>query len=269
MDLQKFRVKPGTQVHLSQCDPDARDGVPAAKDERLQLLAELAPRVDALQDLLYAQNRHKVLIVLQGMDTSGKDGTIRHVFAEVDPLGVRAVGFRAPVGEELEHDFLWRLHRQVPRRGEIAVFNRSHYEDVLVTRVHKWIDLDECKRRYAHINGFERMLVENGMTILKFFLHISRDEQKARLQARIDDPDKRWKFNPRDLEERKLWDQYMRAYEDALSATSTEHAPWYVVPANSKSTRNVIVSSVLIHTLQALKMEYPQPARDFSKLVVE
>jgi PPK2 family polyphosphate:nucleotide phosphotransferase len=269
MDLHSFKVKPGTHVHLSQWDPDARNGVPASKDERAQLLAALAPRVDALQDLLYAQGRHKVLIVLQGMDTSGKDGTIRHVFAEVDPLGVRAVGFRAPVGEELEHDFLWRVHRQVPRRGEIVIFNRSHYEDVLITRVHKLIDLDECKRRYAHINGFERTLVENGMTILKFFLLISKDEQKARLQARIDDPSKRWKFNPRDLEERKLWDQYMRAYEDALSATSTEHAPWYIVPANSKSTRNVIVSTVLIQTLEALRMEYPQPAGDLSKIVVE
>jgi PPK2 family polyphosphate:nucleotide phosphotransferase len=269
MDLQKFRVKPGTRVDLSKRDPAARDGVPAAKEQRTQLLAELAPKVDALQDRLYAQNRHKLLVVLQGMDTAGKDGTIRHVFGEVDPLGVRAVGFRAPVGEELEHDFLWRVHRQVPRRGEIVIFNRSHYEDVLVTRVHKWIDLDECKRRYAHINGFERTLAENGMTILKFFLHISKDEQKGRLQARIDDPDKRWKFNPRDLEERKLWDQYMHAYEDALSATSTEHAPWYIVPSNSKSTRNVIVSCVLIQVLEALRMQYPQPAGDFSKLVVE
>jgi PPK2 family polyphosphate:nucleotide phosphotransferase len=269
MDLHKFRVKPGTRVDLSQWNPSASNGVPADKEARIRLLAQLEPRLDALQDLLYAQNRHKLLVVLQGMDTSGKDGTIRHVFGQVDPLGVRAVSFRAPVGEELEHDFLWRVHRQVPRRGEIVIFNRSHYEDVLVTRVHKWIDLEECKRRYAHINGFERILAENGMSIVKFFLHISKDEQKQRLQARIDDPDKRWKFNPRDLEERKLWDDYMRAYEAALSETASEHAPWYIVPANSKSTRNVIISNVLIQTLEALKMSYPQPATDVSGIVVQ
>jgi PPK2 family polyphosphate:nucleotide phosphotransferase len=269
MELHEFRVKPGSRVDLVQWDASARDGVPAGKDERIRLLAELAPRLDAVQDVLYAQSKHKLLVVLQGMDTSGKDGTIRHVFGQVDPLGVRAVSFRAPVGEELEHDFLWRAHRQVPRRGEIVIFNRSHYEDVLITRVHKWIDLDECKRRYGHIRDFERTLVENGMMIVKFFLHISKDEQRARLQARIEDPEKRWKFNPRDLEERKLWDDYMRAYEAALSETSTELAPWYIVPSNSKSTRNVIVSRVLIRTLEALKMEYPQPAIDVSGIVVE
>jgi PPK2 family polyphosphate:nucleotide phosphotransferase len=208
-------------------------------------------------------------VVLQGMDTAGKDGTIRHVFGEVDPLGVRAIGFRAPVGEELEHDFLWRVHRQVPRRGEIAIFNRSHYEDVLVTRVHEWIDLDECRRRYEHINAFESVLTDSGTTILKFFLHISKEEQRRRLQARIDDPTKRWKFNPRDLEERKLWDRYMDAYQDALTATSTERAPWYVVPSDSKSTRNLIVSSILVRTLEGLKMEFPQPAQDVSHIVVE
>jgi PPK2 family polyphosphate:nucleotide phosphotransferase len=269
MDLDRFRVKPGSRVHLSQWDPQAKDGFPDSKEERVRQLAGLAGKVDALQDLLYAQNRHKLLIVLQGMDTAGKDGTIRHVFAEVDPLGVRAVNFRAPVGEELEHDFLWRVHRQVPRRGEIAIFNRSHYEDVLITRVHGWIDLDECRRRYAHINGFERTLVENGMTIVKFFLHISKEEQRERLQARLDDPDKHWKFNPKDLEERKRWDDYLRAYEDALSATSTQQAPWYIVPANSKSTRNLIVSSILIETLKGLEMAYPPVAFDPAGIVVE
>jgi PPK2 family polyphosphate:nucleotide phosphotransferase len=269
MDLLKFRVKPGSRVELSKWDPAARDGVPSDKDERVALLGQLAPRLNALQDVLYAQNQHKVLVVLQGMDTSGKDGTIRHVFSNVDPLGVRAVGFRAPVGEELEHDFLWRIHRQVPRSGEMVIFNRSHYEDVLITRVHQWIDLEECRRRYGHIRNFERLLVESGATVLKFFLHISKEEQRQRLQARIDDADKRWKFNPRDLEERKRWDDYMQAYEAALSETSTEHAPWYIVPADSKSTRNVIVSSVLIHTLEALKISYPQPERDVSGIVVE
>jgi PPK2 family polyphosphate:nucleotide phosphotransferase len=269
MEVHKFRVKPGSRVDLSKLDPSAKDGVPAAKEERLQLLAQLAERVDALQDLLYAQGLHKVLVVLQGMDTAGKDGTIRHVFGEVDPLGVRAISFRAPVGEELEHDFLWRVHRQVPRRGEIAIFNRSHYEDVLVTRVHEWIDPDECRRRYEHINAFERVLADSGTTILKFFLHISKEEQRRRLQARIDDPTKRWKFNPRDLEERKLWDRYVDAYQDALTATSTERAPWYVVPSDSKSSRNLIISSILVRSLEALKMTFPQPALDVSKIVVE
>jgi len=157
----------------------------------------------------------------------------------------------------------------VPRSGEMVIFNRSHYEDVLITRVHQWIDLEECRRRYGHIRNFERLLVESGATVLKFFLHISKEEQRQRLQARIDDADKRWKFNPRDLEERKRWDDYMQAYEAALSETSTEHAPWYVVPADSKSTRNVIVSSVLIHTLEALKIGYPQPERDVLGIVVE
>jgi PPK2 family polyphosphate:nucleotide phosphotransferase len=268
MNYNKFRIKPGTQVNLAKRDPADKSAVPAGKAERLAWLAELAPRIDVLQDLLYAERRHKVLVVLQGMDTAGKDGTIRHVFSAVDPLGVRAVSFRAPVGEELEHDFLWRVHRQVPRLGEIVIFNRSHYEDVLIVRVHKWIAMDECKRRYEYINGFERTLAENGMTILKFFLHISQDEQRQRLQERIDAPNKHWKFNPGDLQERKHWDEYMQAYEDALEATSTDCAPWYIVPSDSKSTRNLIVSSILIEHLEALKMQYPRPAEDYTGIVV-
>jgi PPK2 family polyphosphate:nucleotide phosphotransferase len=269
MNHSKFRIKPGTKVDLAKRDPADKSGVSGNKAERLSKLAELSNRIDALQDLLYAEKKHKVLVVLQGMDTSGKDGTIRHVFNSVDPLGVRAVSFRAPVGEELEHDFLWRVHREVPRLGEVTIFNRSHYEDVLIVRVHKWIDMNECRRRYEHINDFERMLTENGMTILKFFLHISRDEQKRRLQERIDDPDKHWKFNPGDLRERKLWDDYMKAYEDALEATSTDCANWYVVPSDSKSTRNLIISSIMIEQLEALKMKYPRPAEDYSGIVVE
>jgi PPK2 family polyphosphate:nucleotide phosphotransferase len=269
MNYNRFRIKPGTQVNLAKRDPADKSVVPAGKAERLARLAELAPRIDTLQDLLYAARRHKVLVVLQGMDTAGKDGTIRHVFSAVDPLGVRAVSFRAPVGEEREHDFLWRVHRQVPRLGEIAIFNRSHYEDVLIVRVHKWIDMDECRRRYEHINGFECALAENGMTILKFFLHISKDEQRRRLQERIDDANKHWKFNPGDLQERKHWGEYMQAYEDAIAATSTDCAPWYVVPSDSKSTRNLIVSSILIEQLEALKMQYPRPAEDYTGIVVE
>ncbi|HEY7759904.1 MAG TPA: polyphosphate kinase 2 family protein [Burkholderiales bacterium] len=269
MNFNRFRVKSGAKVDLDKRDPADKTGVPAAKEERLQRLTELAKQVDALQDLLYAEHRHKVLIVLQGMDTSGKDGTIRHVFTEVDPLGVRAVSFRAPVGEELEHTYLWRIHRQTPGKGEIVIFNRSHYEDVLVPRVHAMIDLAECKRRYRQINDFERMLAENGTILLKFFLHISKSEQRTRLQERIDEPNKRWKFNPRDLKERTRWNDYKAAYENAIEATSSEWAPWYVVPSNSKSTRNLIVSSVLVETLEGLKMAYPQPAEDYSGIVVE
>ena len=269
MNHSKFRIKPGAKVDLAKRDPADKSAVPSAKAERLAKVAELVPRIDALQDLLYAERKHKVLVVLQGMDTAGKDGTIRHVFSAVDPLGVRAVSFRAPVGEELEHDFLWRVHRQVPRLGEMVIFNRSHYEDVLIVRVHKWIDMDECKRRYEHINSFERTLAENGMTILKFFLHISKDEQRRRLQERIDDPDKHWKFNPGDLEERKYWDDYVNAYEDAIEATSTDCATWYVVPSDSKSTRDLIVSSILVEQLEALKMKYPKPEKDYTGIVVE
>jgi len=268
VNFTRYRVKPGSAPGLDQRDASATNGLPATKDERTARIAQLAAKVDSLQDLLYAERQHKILIVLQGMDTSGKDGTIRHVFSEVDPLGVRAVSFKAPVGEELERDYLWRVHRQVPGKGEIVIFNRSHYEDVLITRVHGWIDRAECERRYDQINAFERLLAETGTTILKFFLHISKDEQRARLQARLDDPAKRWKFNPRDLEERKKWDVYMQAYEDAIAATSSEWAPWYVVPADSKSARNLLVSSILVETLEGLKMSYPQPEGDYSKVVV-
>lgn len=269
MNFARYRVKPNSKPELAKRDSGDKGGAPAGKQERLARLAELAEHINALQDLLYAENTRKMLVILQGMDTSGKDGTIRHVFSAVDPLGVRAVSFRAPVGEELEHDFLWRVHRQVPRKGEVVIFNRSHYEDVTIVRVHKWIDLSECKRRYEQINAFERLLADSGTTILKFFLHLSKDEQKQRLQERIDNPDKHWKFNPSDLKERQFWDDYMSAYEDAIEATSSHWAPWYVVPADSKSTRNLIVSAILIETLESLQMHYPRPAGDWSKLTVE
>ena len=257
MEVHKFRVKAGSRVDLSKFDPSAKSGVPAAKEERMQQLAQLAERVDALQDLLYAQGLHKVLVVLQGMDTAGKDGTIRHVFGEVDPLGVRAISFRAPVGEELEHDFLWRVHRQVPRRGEIAIFNRSHYEDVLVVRVRALQPEKVWRQRYRQIVDFERLLAESGTTILKFFLHISNEEQRQRFQARLDDPNKRWKFRSGDLEDRALWNDYQAAYAEAISRTSTSAAPWYVIPADRKWFRDLAVASVLVQALENLKMRVP------------
>lgn len=258
MNNSKYRVKNGGKVSLKDWDAADKSAVRGGKDEVEARVSELSEAIDHLQDMLYAQGKHAVLIVLQGMDTSGKDGVIRHVFSEVDPLGVRAVGFKAPSPQELAHDFLWRVHRELPAKGEIVVFNRSHYEDVLIVRVHDWITEAVCRQRYQQINDFERRLSENGTLILKFYLHISRDEQKKRLQERVDNPDKRWKFNPGDLEERKLWNDYMRAYEDALSATSTAWAPWYVVPADSKSQRNLVISGVLKEALEDLKMTYPQ-----------
>ncbi len=228
----------------------------------IELLAEYQRR-------LAAQDTYGVLVCLQALDAGGKDGTIRHVFHEVDPLGVRAVRFKAPTEDELAHDFLWRVHPHAPAKGDIVIFNRSHYEDVLVVRVHKLINDAECKRRYELINAFERLLVDNGTVILKFYLHISKDEQRERLQARIDDPKKQWKFRINDLAERKLWSDYTKAYTDALAATTTEWAPWYVVPSNSKMNRNLFVSSVLLDTLEGLKMEYPRPKEKLDGIVVE
>jgi PPK2 family polyphosphate:nucleotide phosphotransferase len=230
---------------------------------------QMAQRIADLQDVLYAERRRKLLIVLQGMDTSGKDGTVRGVFGRIDPLGIRTVAFKAPSDVEKEHDYLWRIHQQVPAQGEILIFNRSHYEDVLVTRVHGWIDDKECRRRYAQIRDFERMLAETGTTILKFFLHISKDEQKERLQARIDNPEKHWKFDPKDIEERKYWDDYQQAYERAIRETDAEHAPWYDIPADSKTHRNLAIASVVLETMENMRLAYPPPKPELARLKIE
>ena len=219
--------------------------------------------------MLFAQRKHKVLLVLQGMDTSGKDGTLRALFSRINPMGLRGVQFRAPSLEEAEHDFLWRVHRQVPKAGEIAIFNRSHYEDVLVPRVQEYIDAKECERRYGHIRDFERMLSETGTVIVKLFLHISKEEQRERLQARLDDPSKQWKFDPNDIVQRKCWNAYQRAYEDAIDATDAPHAPWYVIPADSKTHRNLMVASVLLEIIQGLKLDFPAPDPRLSRLTIE
>jgi PPK2 family polyphosphate:nucleotide phosphotransferase len=269
MNFSKYRIKPGSRVDLKKWDPDDRSASPDSKEEDHKRLTELGVRLNELQDILYAERKHGVLVVLQGMDTSGKDGTIRHVFSEVDPLGVQAVRFKAPTEDELAHDFLWRVHPRAPGKGEVVIFNRSHYEDVLVVRVHKLITPAECKRRYAEIRNFERLMAESATVILKFYLHISKDEQKRRLQERLDDPKKQWKFSRGDLAERKLWSQYMKAYADALGATSTDQAPWYVVPANSKTNRNLFISSVLLDTLEGLKMRYPPPQENLEGIVVQ
>jgi PPK2 family polyphosphate:nucleotide phosphotransferase len=239
------------------------------KNEAKEALEALTGELEALQELLYAERKHKLLVVLQGMDTSGKDGTIRHVFEGVNPQGVRVASFKVPTPIELDHDYLWRVHLQTPGRGEVVIFNRSHYEDVLVVRVHQLVPEEVWKRRYDQINAFERLLADEGTTILKFFLHISLDEQKRRLQERLDDPTKHWKFATGDLAERKLWSAYQEAYEDALGKTSTEWAPWYIVPADRKWFRNLVIASVIVETLKGLKMSYPQPAEDLDGIVID
>ena len=253
-------VAPDTKVKLSKWDAGDTGIVGEDKSGARERLDAYRARLETLQELLYAEGRHKLLVVLQAMDTAGKDSTIRHVFQGVDPQGVRVASFKAPTPYELARDYLWRVHHHVPGAGEIAIFNRSHYEDVLITRVNGWINAAECERRYRQINDFEKMLAETGTTILKFYLHISKDEQKKRLEERRDTPEKQWKFQPDDLAVRAQWDAYMAAYEAALSATSTAHAPWHVIPANSKLARNLRISRLLIGALEDLNMRYPEPA---------
>lgn len=268
-DLDDYRVphfdsKKPKAFDLASIDSASKPFSLGSKDEDRARLSELNAALDTLQDKLHTQRKQRVLLILQGMDTSGKDGTIRGIFQDVDPLGLRIVPFKAPSEVEAAHDFLWRVHSQAPAAGELTVFNRSQYEDVLVPRVLKQIDKAECERRYAHIRNFEALLADNGTTIVKCLLHISKDEQKARLQARIDNPEKHWKFDPADLEARKQWDDYQQAYADALGATSTEFAPWFVIPADSKTHRNVMVAELTTRTLQDLKLEYP-PAKESLK----
>jgi len=268
-ELDDFRVpyfEDGKKTHFSLDDfaPGVKPFSSGSKDADRARLSKLGVQLDSLQERLHAQRKRRVLLVLQGMDTSGKDGTIRAVFREVDPLGLRVVPFKAPTPVELAHDFLWRVHSQVPAAGELTIFNRSHYEDLLVPAVLGELDADAFERRCRHIRQFEEMLAYSGTTILKCMLHISKDEQRARLQARIDDPQKHWKFDVSDLDARKQWDAYQSAYRDALAATSAEYAPWYVIPADSKTHRNVMIAELLVRTLDALNLEYP-PARESLK----
>ena len=266
--LQRYKVKFNSQLSLKQYEPDDKSERTGDKANDILELEKLASKINALQDILYAQGKHKILLVLQGMDASGKDGTVKHVFSECDPLGIRLASFKGPTPEELAHDYLWRVHAQVPQKGEIVIFNRSHYEDVLIVKVHDWIDDAECKRRYAQINAFEKLLTETGTVIIKCYLHISKAEQKLRMQERLDDPTKTWKFNPNDLKERDLWSKYMVAYESAMEATSTEHAPWYVVPADSKTNRNLLISRLLYSALKKLQLEYPPVPAEFKSIKI-
>jgi PPK2 family polyphosphate:nucleotide phosphotransferase len=256
--LQGFRVEPGTPPRLDHRDPGVRAGA-ADKQAGVERLAEQVDRLADLHNRLYAEGTRAVLLVLQGMDTSGKDGTIRHVLTGVNPQGCHIVSFKEPSATELAHDYLWRIHAQCPARGEIGIFNRSHYEDVIAVRVRKLAPEKVWRRRYEQIRTFERMLVDEGTTVIKVFLHVSRDEQRARLQARLDDPEKRWKFRAGDLDDRKLWDDFQAAYEDALRETSTDWAPWYVVPADHNWVRNLAVAELLADTLERLDPQFPEP----------
>ncbi len=267
--MKHYMVETGSSVDLTTWDPNDKSAYPIKKKEGIKQLDSLTLKLEELQELLYAQHKHKVLIVLQAMDTGGKDGTIRHVFEGVNPSGVRVASFKVPTNEELDHDYLWRVHKQAPGKGEIVIFNRSHYEDVLVVRVHKLVPKSVWSKRYAQINDFERMLVEEGTTILKFFLHIDKQEQKSRLQARLDTPNKQWKFSVGDLAERKLWPEYLEAYQDAISSTSSEWAPWYIVPANRKWYRNLVIANIIIQTLTNLKMDYPEPTEKLNEISIE
>lgn len=250
-------LKKKGSFELSRIDPAAQPFSSGDKSRDVADTAALATSLDSLQNLFYADRRHKLLVVLQGTDTSGKDGTIRGVFGKMSALGVQTVGWKAPTEPERAHDYLWRIHQQVPGNGEVMIFNRSHYEDVLVPRVIGAITPEEVQLRYAQINDFERMLSENGTVIVKFMLHISKDEQRARLQERLDDPAKHWKFAVGDLEARKHWDDYQQAYSDAIAATGTTWAPWTIVPADSKTHRNLMIATAMMQVFEGLSLRYP------------
>jgi len=261
-------VKPGSKVSLRDIDPADTGSYKSSADVE-QATQSYLEELNKLQFLLYAESKRALLIVLQGMDTSGKDGTIRHVMSGASPLGVQVKAFKAPHEEELAHDFLWRVHQAVPRRGYIGIFNRSHYEDVLVVRVHDLVPKKVWKTRYDQINAFEKSLTENNVVILKFFLHISKKEQKDRLEERLQDPSRYWKFSMNDVEERRFWGDYREAYEDALSRCSTAWAPWHIVPADKKWYRNLVVARTIVKTLRDQKMEYPPPAIDLTQVKIE
>jgi PPK2 family polyphosphate:nucleotide phosphotransferase len=258
-------VKPGQKVKLAKYDPEETLGW--EKDRKMKAsLATAIERLDKLQYLLYAEKKRALLIVLQGLDASGKDGTIRHVMTGCNPQGCRVTPFKRPSAEESSHDYLWRVHRAVPEYGDIGIFNRSHYEDVLVVRVHNLVPKDVWSRRYDQINRFEHLLHDNRVKIVKFFLHISKDEQKKRFEQRIQDKDRQWKISEDDFSERKFWNDYTAAYEDVLTKCSPPEIPWYVIPANKKWFRNLAVSHIIVETLEAMHMKFPPPAVDVKKL---
>ena len=268
--LERYRVKTGAKLNFDQlesCDKALFDG--GGKEDFEPQFDLLQSQLQQLQKRLYAQNKHRVLVVMQAMDTGGKDGCIKHVFSRIDPQGIRVRSFKKPSAEELAYDFLWRVHAQVPSRGQLVIFNRSHYEDIIAVRVKKIFPDEVWKRRQRHVIEFERMLAEEGTTIVKIFLHISKDEQKRRLESRLQNPAKHWKFNPDDLADRARWSEFMSAYEDVISKTSTDLAPWYVVPADRKWYRNLCVARIMLDTLKGLNMEFPAIDWDPKQIRIE
>jgi len=262
MEYKKYQIKPGEKIELQNFDPNDSSEFDGKKKTGQKALLEVVKEIKALQELLYAEGKNRLLVIIQAMDTAGKDGVIRKVFGGVNPQGVRVAPFKVPSTLELSHDYLWRIHAQTPKKGEIVIFNRSHYEDVLPVRVLNLMPEEVWSKRYHHINEFERLLVDEGTVILKFYLNIDLQEQAERFLDRLEEPDKHWKFNPGDLEDRKLWDSYMEAYEDLLNKTSTEWAPWYVIPSNKKWYRNLLAATIVRDALLAMKMEFPAPPPD-------
>jgi PPK2 family polyphosphate:nucleotide phosphotransferase len=268
--LERYGVRPGTRLDLKQVDSSEKTlYMGTNKSESEVQLEELQVQLQGLQKKLYAQNKHRILVVMQAMDTGGKDGCIKDVFSRIDPQGIHVCSFKKPSEEELAHDFLWRVHAKVPSTGQLVIFNRSHYEDIIAVRVKKLYPEQVWKRRLRHVVEFERMLAEEGTTIVKIFLHISKDEQKKRLQARLDNPAKHWKINPDDLVDRARWDDFMTSYEDVITETSTEYAPWYVVPADRKWYRNLCVARIMLDTLKKLNMEFPPINWDPARIKIE
>ena len=267
--MDRYRVQPGSVVDLGDHDPQDRSEFSGDKDVAKELFADMVERIAELQHVMWAEDKHSLLVVIQAMDTGGKDSTIRSVFSGVNPQGVRVANFKAPTSVELEHDYLWRIHPHTPGKGEIAVFNRSHYEDVLIVRVLGLAPEERWSKRYGHINDFERLLNDEGTTIVKLYLHISKEEQAERLQERLDIPHKLWKFNKGDLEHRALWDDYMKAFEVVLTETSTDHAPWYVIPANRKWYRNYVIGKIIVDTLEGLNMKFPDPEEGLEDVVID
>ena len=268
MELRdRFVVRPDKRIALADWDPGETLGL--EKESAVEKTEKSIARLDELQYLMYAEHRHALLVVLQGMDGAGKDGAIRHVMRGLNPQGCRVTSFKAPSAEEADHDFLWRVHRAAPASGEVAIFNRSHYEDVLAGRVRKLVPKSVWSGRYDHINRFEQLLTASSVVVVKFFLYVSKDEQRRRFGERLRDPTKQWKLSPSDFEDRKHWDDYVTAYEEALTRCSTPDAPWFIVPADKKWFRNFAVSHILVETLEALDMRFPKPTVDLSRIKLE
>lgn len=263
--LDRFKVSPGTKVKLKKFDPSFKDGHESHKSA-LAEIAKYQEKLCELQDVLYAERKHSLLICLQAMDTGGKDGTINHVLSAMNPQGCRVAAFKEPSAEELAHDFLWRVHQAAPANGEVVIFNRSHYEDVLVVRVHNLVPKSVWSLRYDQINAFEKGLIEHGTQILKFYLHISKAEQLKRFKQRLDTPSKQWKISEADYAERDYWNDYVAAYEEALSRCSTKHAPWFIIPANHKWFRDHAIARIVVEHLETLKMKYPKPTVDLAHI---